>query len=773
MKRILFTFALSVLCTAVWGRAYRGRVFTEGNMPVEFANIVLLKSDSTFVNGVVSDKNGSFEIPSSSEAAHLIKISSTGYKTIYKELVSSEDLGTILLPVASNVLNEVVVKGNLPTYALKGTSLVTNVAGSMLSQLGTAEDVLKHVPGILKDGDDFKVFGKGVAVIYVNGRILQDQTELSRLNASDIASVELITNPGAEYDASVKAILKIKTLKKQGEGWGVSLRSYLHQAHSFSTNDQLTVNYRKNGLELFSTFSYNNWKQMQNQTNLTKILASDTIWKTDDKEKICWTSKSSYNKSGFNYNINDNQSFGATYSCTYAPESEVRMPMSSTVDVNDKQYDLLTYDTKWYDRNSPTNLVNAYYAGEFGKWSIHLDNDFLSSSSSKRQNTQELSTTHDNRLVTSTNHAHNSMVASKLVAGRDLNKAKLSGGMEYVYTNRTENYINPQNYLPQSDDHIRENKVAGFMSGNYSIGKALFEAGLRYEHCVSNYYEYGAFVPEQSRNYNSFFPNFSISFPVKNVSFAVSYTAKTRRPSYRELSSNLQYDEHFLYEGGNPKLQPETNHDLSLQVGYKWIQFSGTYQYVTNAIVDQAIQYDKNPSVSIFTMTNYDHLSNYDARLSLSPIIGLWHPNLTMDVNGESLTVNFMNKPKKMDNPLGYFGLNNAFELNKSCSLNVDLSYQTGGNGSGYGCVKAKPFGQVNLSFYKSFLKDKFSLNVECNDLFKTGRQSFTTYSSATYFDKWCYSDSRNVCLTLKYNFNITKSKYKGTGAGGDEMNRF
>ena len=63
MKRILFTFALSVLCTAVWGRAYRGRVFTEGNIPVEFANIVLLKSDSTFVNGVVSDKNGSFEIP--------------------------------------------------------------------------------------------------------------------------------------------------------------------------------------------------------------------------------------------------------------------------------------------------------------------------------------------------------------------------------------------------------------------------------------------------------------------------------------------------------------------------------------------------------------------------------------------------------------------------------------------------------------------------------------------------------------------------------------
>ncbi len=105
MKRILFTFAVSVLCSAVWGRAYRGRVFTEGNIPVEFANIVLLKSDSTFVNGVVSDKNGSFEIPSSSEAAHLIKISSTGYKTIYKELVSSEDLSTILLPVASNVLN--------------------------------------------------------------------------------------------------------------------------------------------------------------------------------------------------------------------------------------------------------------------------------------------------------------------------------------------------------------------------------------------------------------------------------------------------------------------------------------------------------------------------------------------------------------------------------------------------------------------------------------------------------------------------------------------
>ena len=84
------------------------------------------------------------------------------------------------------------------------------VENTLLSKLGTAEDVLARVPGIIKKQDGFEVFGKGEPLIYINGRQMRDVSELDRLKSEDIKSVELITTPGARYDATVRAVVKIR-----------------------------------------------------------------------------------------------------------------------------------------------------------------------------------------------------------------------------------------------------------------------------------------------------------------------------------------------------------------------------------------------------------------------------------------------------------------------------------------------------------------------------------------------------------------------------------
>ena len=103
-------------------------------------------------------------------------------------------------------LQEVVVKGQLPYTRLRGDAMVTRITGSVLEKAGTAQDVLRKVPGIIRKGEDLEVVGRGTPVYYINGRRVRDLDELKQLMSDEIANVEVITNPGAAYDATINRI---------------------------------------------------------------------------------------------------------------------------------------------------------------------------------------------------------------------------------------------------------------------------------------------------------------------------------------------------------------------------------------------------------------------------------------------------------------------------------------------------------------------------------------------------------------------------------------
>lgn len=139
-------------------------------------------------------------------------------------------MGIVQLTSDAQLLEEVIVKGNLPVTRMKGDAMVTSVENSVLSKAGSANDVLGKIPGITKTQDSYEVFGKGTPLIYINGRKLNDLTELEQLNADEIKNVEVIRNPGSRYDATVKAVIRIQTVKRQGEGFGFNLRSSYYQS---------------------------------------------------------------------------------------------------------------------------------------------------------------------------------------------------------------------------------------------------------------------------------------------------------------------------------------------------------------------------------------------------------------------------------------------------------------------------------------------------------------------------------------------------------------
>lgn len=247
----------------------------------------------------------------------------------------------------------------------------------------------------------------------------------------------------------------------------------------------------------------------------------------------------------------------------------------------------------------------------------------------------------------------------------------------------------------------------------------------------------------------------------------MSYTAKTKRPLYSQLSSNIQYDDRFTYETGNPLLRPEMNHDISLTGIYKWAFFSASYQCVKDAIVGIVETYQEGAPVNLMTYQNYDHVSRYDVLLSFSPKISVWSPSLQWNMMGQNLKVPFMGTEQRMDNPLLFINFYNSISVGKGFTITGDILYHSSGD---MDVVSLKPSCQINLGITKSLGNWFFQLNA--TDIFKTARNSMITYGEQMKLDKWNYSDSQAVRLTIRYAFNSTMSKYKGRGAGQSERNR-
>ena len=195
------------------------------------------------------------------DACCILRLSFIGYRTQYVD-VKGSDVGTIQMEEDQPLLSEIIVKGQMPKTKLTGNSMVTTIQGTILSQSGTAKEMLAKVPGMTLKGEDLEVLGKGTPIFYINGRKMHDKEELKRLRSEEIASVEVITNPGAQYDATISSVVRIKTIRREGGGFGFDLNTGFNQDLRFGESDpsaQLNLRYRHNNLDLFGMVNYWKW----------------------------------------------------------------------------------------------------------------------------------------------------------------------------------------------------------------------------------------------------------------------------------------------------------------------------------------------------------------------------------------------------------------------------------------------------------------------------------------------------------------------------------
>ncbi len=677
---------------------------------------------------------------------------------------------TTLFDKFSKELGEVVVKAHLPQYKKTHEGLLTNVAGTVLSKMGTAEDVLKHVPSIVKKKDGYEVVGKGTPIIYINGRKMQDISELDNIKSSDIKSVEVIQNPGAAYDASVNAVIKIKTIKKKGEGFGFDTRSvYWYNKHD-NTIQQVNMNYRHNGLNLFATYKFSDATWMQKAT-YEQAVHVDTLWQQHNNNEVTGRIESHRLISGFSYDFNANHSIGARYTLTSPGYSRSKDFFDSQVTADGKFYDYIKTDGLTVDKNNPSHQLNAYYNGIWGKTTIDLNTDLYFSTNRAYAYSDEQSQEHDSRNINSKNRVSNKMVATKLVITSPLLGGNISYGTEYIHTHRNDDYeVNRTDLLANSYSKLEEQTASPFIQYARLTPIGNITVGLRYEYVRFKYYDAGIYQPEQSRSFRNLFPTISYGAKIGKVMAQLSYSVKTSRPSYSQLSNNVSYMNRFTRQTGNPYLDNETNHRVELSGVWKFIQFMVNYKDSRNAIIYWAEQMPGNEAITMISRKNVKSLKSMTAYISAAPKIGIWALQINLGMQKPWFTLHTDVASYRLNRPIFMGNFNNAFSLPCGITLNVDYRYQSKGNTMNVYLAKEQHVLDVSIS--KSFLKDALTLEIKGNDLLYKCWDADLLYNQKMELLQVSKRGTRDLQLTLRYKFNTTRSKYKGTGAGNAELNR-
>ena len=752
-------------CTQKEDTKVIGHIVDESGQPIEFVNISLYNEG--FINGGVSNENGDFVIPC--KAQHIIlKVSYIGYKTVERN-VSVGNVGTITLQPETYMVKGVEVKGEIPQYKMTSGGMTVDVQHSILHDVGTADDLLSMLPLVKARNGKYEVLTKGEPEIYINNKKVRDPIELKQLKSADVKSVDIITAPGAKYNAEVNAVIRIKTLKTQGDGLSLMASTQTWKNNKWNNYDDLTLKYRTGGMEAYANVALDNGHYSNDQNIDQELHISKDLFNVHAELPVrsSWT-QLDY-QAGLSYDFNTDHSIGLSFSSQknfynrFSSDMEQRYLKNGTFDGDVR---LLT-DIR--EKDKPVWELNTYYIGKIGKLGIDLNATWLRRESEDNNIQQELSQEYSNRTITTQTKDKNTMVAGKLVLDYPVWKGVLSGGSEATSTKSQGHNLNQENIIPESDTEMKEKNIAAFAEYELQLGQWHLNAGLRFEHVSADYTSFGIRQEEPSRTYNDWFPNLSAAWQKGKWGTQLSYSKRITRPPYNMLTSMVVYDSRILYEGGNPLLRPSVRHSIDFNLTYSWLTFVTGFTRENDFFTHVGNIYDEAKEIAIFQPDNFDHQDRVYATIVASPKLGFWQPQATLHYYQQMFDAERYGAPKKLNKPEFSARLQSWFVIDPTAKALLDISY-TGSNHWGF-MYRGSNF-MVNARLQKSFLKGQLSATLYANDIFRTAKNKVTTYYAIGQTAQDIYTYTQCVGLTLSYNFNASSSKYRGTGAGNEEKGR-
>ena len=759
---------------------------------IPYATIKIFKqADLQKVDKVVpTDENGKFQFPMTQPGEYLMTVEFIGKESVSKPFVLTnakvQDLGNILMKDNSKMLSEVVVSAQKPLIKVELDKITYSMEDDPESKTNNALDMMKKVPMITVDGEDqIQLKGSSAFRIYINGKpssmlASNPKDVLKSMPASTIKDIEVITDPGAKYDAEgVAGIINIITVKNSSMGgYTATVSSWGNSQGGYGASGYLTMKSGKFGFTgNYSYYEYRNpeYDSYLKRENFANVDNKYLIQKGTGKNR----GNGQFGNGELSYEIDSlnliNVGFGRYAGTgTLTSFSNNRMENASSNPI--KEFDQSTDgDYKYgstelkadYQKTSKTvkdRLLTLSYrlALEPDNWSsdnevvgiLNID-DFKNrqySDGTQKEHTMQID------YATPFKKIHNLEVGLKYIIR--LNKS--SSGRFY---DQAGEWVEEPS-LKDEFKH-RQDIYAGYASYAVKYKKFGLKTGLRYEGTkLSIKYPLADGDQANDKNYetdlSNFVPSITLSYqPSPSQTFRLGYNMRVSRPGIWQLNPFENRTDSLNVSVGNPNLKPIEAHTIDMNYNFFNPKFnmnaSLSYNFVDNSI-ERITELD-----DIVSRTTYANIGK-SKRLGLFTYFS-WTPTQKIRLSG-NLSGSYIDVKSNIDE----FELSNSgFAVNGYTNMQYTFpkTYRVNffvNGGTPYINIQGRgpSYNYYGLSVSKDFLAEKLNVNISASNVF-SDKQTFRSIVDNPTFRSESYNIYRRryFGIRVSYRFGEMKAQIK------------
>lgn len=761
-----------------------GNIQNQEKAPVAFANVILLSAeDSTSVyKGSISEDNGSFLIENVEDNTYLLKISFVGYKESLQKVIvkGNTNIPLITLEEASDALDEVVVNARKPKITRKIDRLVFDVENTTLST-GNTYEVLKRTPGVILSQGNLLVKNRP-ATVYINDRkVYLSSQELQQLlegfSAENIKSVEVITNPPAQYDAEGGAILNIKTSKNISIGYKGSLNASNTIAIVPKYNIGTSHYYKTDWLNAYASYNYNQRDLVKKDEGFIEYYTPngdvDSRWITDFER----------NTYMYSHNLNTILDFTLSEASTLSLSANIQITPDSDSDINgltnindstNSLDSLFTTDSRLHSQTDNILLAATYSTtlGEEGTFSaignyINYDNSqfqhimtnyFEEDGSFLRNNSFTTEAMQNSEIYTGQVDISTPLGSTSFESGLKYSSLRTESGQDYFDTN-----TGTRQFSEELSDELdyEEDIYAAYASMSKDWEKWSLKLGLRGEYTdVQGVSESMGLV--NSQDYFELFPTFYLNYNAsEDHSFGMEYSRRITRPRFENLNTYRYFLNENNFQDGNPDLMPAISNMLKLSYSYKnKLYFDLYWDKANNAIATIPFQDNENRNLRSsslnmdfsqqysFDISYYDYLNDWWSVSAYTSFFYMQNDFPALESGGQIVT---------NDTFGAYIYAGNFFTLSKDGTFSgeVTTTYIPDYVVGSYEFEESQ-FG-LNFGFRKTFFDSRLVSTVNVEDIFNTMNMPLRSQYLNQNNSFFAMPESRMIRFGVTYKFGNFK----------------
>ena len=759
MKK-LFTIVLCCLCaqiTLLSQIIYSGRVISsEDKAPIPLANIVLLAQDSSFIAGGVTDELGRYSITTEQgKVPQWIRATCIGYEDLLRPISRYPREGAeIILEVQTNQLQDVTVRAKRKAFKLKDGAFVANVSAvPSLRNSGSIDNLLNRIPFVQGSGGSFSVLGTGgEATLYLDGQRVQDASILQHLRSQDIASVEVINTPGAQYKASTNSVIKIHTIKKLNMT-SLSASQYALLQNRLST--YTGVNVAHSNARAYWNFNagYSRAATVSGNSDYYGMLnGSGDLLETFSSSDM--TNRSDIFMGGLGLNISPAKETNIGFvsnlkvvavTIDYASEGLIHKE-SGIVRLN-------TPYTSQIDSRPYKSTSSLYYNGKIGTTSVNVTDEILLGSATKSSVYDEVGTSAHAQTKGADRYGMNSLMLSFQTPVKGV---KLGYGAELALSFN-------KNELQQTEQGIVTDVVSSTVKNGQTLLGTFVDvraqwlglswyAGLRYEYEASSYTQNGTRVTRQKPSPHFLSPSFSLSYSGEDLQATLSYRKSLHRPAYSSLNNFTLLENQYVYQQGSPFLLNETNDALQLLGTYKTLSFSASYNYIRNTATTALARHETKADVLLKRTINIPSYSTLSLGLNWSDSFGPYSPSIEVEFQKQLLKYSGLT----FDRPMLELSTSHYVELGKGWRVNAGASYSSRSH---------RLFSEYSAQWSYSLMLSKevgnFTFDLSLQNLFLDNKQYRTRRMAGIFAQEIEARDFSGAGLNVSYRIHSIKAAYR------------